>query len=229
MEAILAQELSPGTKLSEETIGELFGVSRTVVRAVLNRLQSSSLVEFKHNRGAFISSPTLGESIQVFRARSCIEREVAIELAECIDDNKIELLEAHLAREQKAHNAGDNAKAISLSGEFHLLAARLAGNEVLARFLRELISRTSLVLTLYGRHNSAQCGIDEHREIIEALRAGDGERAAEAMVAHLTAIVDRTDLNNNFSKRQRLTDILARYASPELIDNAQDKMARPRG
>ncbi len=211
-EAILAQELSPGTKLSEESIGQLFGVSRTVVRAVLNRLQSSSLVEFKRNRGAFVASPTLAESMQVFRARMCIEKEVILELAERGDAGVIELLEAHLAREQKAHNAGDNTKAISLSGEFHLLSARLAGNDVLLRFLQELISRTSLILTLHGRHNSAQCGIDEHRAIIEALKARDTETAAAAMVDHLTAIVDRTELNRDSAKRRGVASILARYA-----------------
>jgi DNA-binding GntR family transcriptional regulator len=199
------------------------------VRAVLNRLQSSALVEFKHNRGAFIASPTLAESSQVFKARICIEREVALELGARIDDHKLALLEAQLEREQNAHNDGDNARAISLSGEFHLLAARLAGNEVLTRFLRELISRTSLVLTLHGHHNSAQCGIDEHRAIIDALKACDAEQAAAAMVQHLTAIADRTDISTQGPKRRGLTDILARYGGPGVNKKSQDKTTRPRG
>src|SRR3954447_19950765 len=72
--AILAQELLPGTKLSEIAIGELFSVSRTIVRAALNRLHTESLVEFRQNRGAFVASTTPEEARQVFEARNAIER-----------------------------------------------------------------------------------------------------------------------------------------------------------
>src|SRR5262245_43004189 len=115
-QAILSQELAPGTKLSEESIGQLFGVSRTIVRAVLNRLKSNSLVEFKPNRGAFVATPTLAESRQVFDARICIEREIAALVARGIDEKKLDLLKRHVAKAQKAFNAGDTAETVRLSG-----------------------------------------------------------------------------------------------------------------
>jgi DNA-binding GntR family transcriptional regulator len=211
-DAILAQELTPGMKLSEETIGAFFGVSRTVVRAVFNRLQTISLVELKPNRGAFIASPTVEEAQNVFRARICIEREIAAELARRIRDTDLDRLEAHLDSERKAHERGDTAAAIALSGEFHQLAADMAGNDVLARILSDLIARTSLVLALHGRHNASECGLHEHQAIIAALRGRDPQAAAAAMTSHLQDIVSRTRLSQDSRPVRDLAAILKRYA-----------------
>src|SRR4051812_34098253 len=73
-DAILAQELKPGTKLNEETLGSFFKASRTIVRAALTRLHAESLIELKQNRGAFVASPSLTEARQVFEARLCVEK-----------------------------------------------------------------------------------------------------------------------------------------------------------
>ena len=97
--AIMAQELKPGTKLSEESIGALFSVSRTIVRAALNRLHTESLVEFRQNRGAFVASTTPDEARQVFEARNAIEREIFHRLAAVITDKQLATLKQHLEDE----------------------------------------------------------------------------------------------------------------------------------
>ena len=60
-EAILEQRLAPGTKLSEEALGEIFGVSRTIIRRALSRLAHESVVLLRPNRGAVVASPTVEE------------------------------------------------------------------------------------------------------------------------------------------------------------------------
>jgi DNA-binding GntR family transcriptional regulator len=212
-DAIFAQELLPGTKLSEVTVGTSFGVSRAVVRAVFNRLHNNSLVELKPNRGAFVATPSDEDARQVFQARICVEREVASQLAEKITDAQLTTLEAHVTREKRAHHAGDVSASIRLSGEFHLLAARMAGNDVIARFLGELISRSSLVLAIHGRHNASECGLDEHREILDALKARDPRAAATAMTRHLNQIVERTNLGRKRRAPRDVIDVLSRYAA----------------
>ncbi len=56
--AIIEQALPPGTKLPEDTVGESFGVSRTVIRSVLARLQVEGLVEQEPNKRAAVASPS---------------------------------------------------------------------------------------------------------------------------------------------------------------------------
>ena len=212
-DAILAQELIPGTKLNEETLGTFFNVSRTVVRAALTRLHTESLIELKQNRGAFVASPTIDEARQVFEARVCVEKEVASQLARAATEPQLKRLAQHIKREETALKQGDMAASIRLSGEFHLLAAQIAGNEVLARFLSELVSRTSLILAIHGRQGVSECGIEEHREILTAVRNRDADKAAKAMVRHLGDVVDRIELGTGRARTSKLVDILARYSA----------------
>ena len=210
--AILAQDLLPGTKLSEETIGSFFDASRTIVRAALNRLHTESLVEFKQNRGAFVASPSIEESRQVFEARNCIEREVIAHLAATITEAQLAQLADHIAQERDANSRADEPGSILLSGEFHLLAARMAGNDVFTGFLKSLISRTSLILAQHGRHEETDCSVDEHVAVLDALRTRDPERAAAAIVAHLQHVVERSNLLDPKRPVRGLQEVLAQYA-----------------
>jgi DNA-binding GntR family transcriptional regulator len=210
--AFLARELTPGTKLSEEQIGSLFSVSRTVVRAALNRLHSESLVEFRQNRGAFVATTTPDDARQVFEARSAIEREIFAKLAGSITDKQIATLNQHIEKEKKAHAAGDQAGAILLSGEFHLSAAHMSKNEVLAGFLKSLISRTSLILAQHSTHHESNCGADEHDTILVALRARDAKASAAAIVQHLHKVFERAQIGRAQPVERTLGEILSRYA-----------------
>ncbi|WP_228485628.1 GntR family transcriptional regulator [Thermaerobacillus caldiproteolyticus] len=64
--AIFNADLSPGTQLIESSLAEAFGVSRTPIRAVLQRLKYDSLVKMIPHRGAFVYCPTPKESEQIF-------------------------------------------------------------------------------------------------------------------------------------------------------------------
>ena len=72
-EAVLDQRLAPGTRLTEASLVELFGVSRTIVRMALLRLAHDHIVMLKPNHGASIASPTPDETRAVFEARRMIE------------------------------------------------------------------------------------------------------------------------------------------------------------
>lgn len=209
--AFLAQELMPGTKLSEEAIGSLFSVSRTIVRAALNRLHSEQLVEFRQNRGAFVASTTPEEARQVFEARMAIEREIFARLATTITDRQIASLAHHLDKEEKATAKHDHAGAIMLSGEFHLMAAHMSGNEVLAGFLKSLISRTSLILAQHSTHQESDCSVDEHAAILDALRARDAAASATAIGQHLREVFERADIGRTKRTERNLGEILSRY------------------
>jgi len=210
--AIIEQALMPGDKLTEDVIGERFGVSRTIVRAALAKLNAEGLVDLQPNKGATIAQPSLSEAHDVFEARMCLERQVLARLAERITDREIAMLEQHVALEAKA-NAHDGPAAIRLAGEFHILLAELSGNGVLARFVDEVVSRCSLILALYSRPHSSDCSINEHQQIIEALRARDAARAMKAMDHHLQAVTERALLSSNSDKHRDIRSILDRYAS----------------
>ena len=105
---------------------------------------------------------------------------------------------AHLSRmvsdDKLAQEQGDMHKAIGLSGEFHLYIAEVAEHETLGRLMRELVSRTCLILMAWGspdrvlRREHAACGCQEHRQLLDAIRLRDTSMAVQLMISHLSTI-----------------------------------------
>jgi DNA-binding GntR family transcriptional regulator len=206
--AIVDHRLSPGTKLSEEEVGDAFGVSRTVVRAALQSLSHHGLVTLERNRGAFVARPSADEARQVFDARRMIEPDLVRAAAERFLPKHAKHLRTHTAQEAAAIKAGDRRTAIRLSGGLHLEIAEIAGNAILTRFLGELVARSSLIIALYGKTGISACGLHDHREIIAALAKKDGKRAAQLMVEHLHHIDHDLDLTRGPSAPRALSDML---------------------
>ncbi|MEO6015466.1 MAG: GntR family transcriptional regulator [Devosia sp.] len=198
-DAIIDRRLAPGTKLSEAEVGELFAVSRTVVRAALQMLSFEGLVRTERNRGAFVANPTPEEARQVFDSRRLIEPAVATAAAARITAADVVKLRRQLeAEDQLLGERGALARRseIRTSGDFHLLLATVAGNGILLRFMEELVARSSLVIALYGRTGASSCGHSEHEQILAALVDGDGARAGELAVHHINHIEADLDLRD---------------------------------
>lgn len=73
MTAIVEHQLPPGSKLPEEALAEVFAVSRTGIRKVLQRLAAVQLVTLTPKRGAHVASPSVEESQAIFRTRALLE------------------------------------------------------------------------------------------------------------------------------------------------------------
>jgi len=193
--AIFEHRLPPGTKLGEDRLAGIFGVSRARIRSVLPRLAHEGVVHLEPNRGAFVAKPTVVEARDVFEARRILEPAIVAKLAH--DRAKradLAPLRQHVAAEARARAAGDTRTVVRLSGEFHILLAERAGNEMLAKTMRELASLTCLIIALYDKPAVPSCLGEEHGQIVDALAAGDAERAAGLMVEHLNHVEENLDL-----------------------------------
>lgn len=208
--AIIEQALKPGTKLPEDQIGEAYGVSRTGVRNALVRLTSEGLVEMRPNRGAAVAQPTLEEARDAFDIRRFLECEVVRRLCQRMSKDAIDALEAHVREEERALR-GAPARGIRLAGEFHILMAELTTSKTLTDYVSRSVSRCSLILAQYGRPHSAECGVDEHREIIEALVSQDSGKAVSLMDEHLGSVSARALIKPE-SAEPDIAAILSNYA-----------------
>ncbi len=184
-QAIAGQRLLPGAKLAEQKLADHFGVSRTLVRQALHQLAQNRLVTLEPARGAFVAAPTVDEARQVFAVRRMLEAGMARAFAGEATPARIRALREHVAREKAALDGPDAAERIALLGDFHVRMAELMDNAVLAQILRDLISRSSLVTLMYQRAGAARHSQQEHVEIVRALAARDGDRAAALMDEHL--------------------------------------------
>lgn len=200
-DAILEQRLAPGTKLPEDGLGEIFGVSRTVVRKALFRLAHEELIRFRPNRGAIVASPTVEEAAQVFEARRIVEGAIVRKVFGALTPESLRGLKDIVSEERAAHERGDRAGWIRLSGDFHLRLADIAGNHVLADYLKALVSRTSLIISLYERPGNSACSFDEHASFLIALEANDLKRALTLMERHLEACESKLNMEEQTLSR----------------------------
>lgn len=191
---ILDHRLPPGTKLVEDRLATAFGVSRTRIRPVLVRLANEQIVTLTPNRGATVAQPTEGEAREVFEVRRMIEPTLIEYFIASAGPDDIETLTRCIAQEEEARRSGDMRRAVRLSGDFHLHIGNAAGQQTLGRILRELVSRTSLILMAYsvnqnqGRIDVTSCGCQEHRALLDAIRLRDQREAVRLMGEHLAQL-----------------------------------------
>lgn len=186
--AIVERRLAPGTKLAEQKLADIFGVSRTLVRQALNQLCRDRLVTLTPARGAFVATPSVEEARQVFQVRAMLEGEMARQLAARITDAQLRDLRRHLAEERAAVARTDVPGRTRLLADFHVVLARMLGNEVLAELLEDLLSRSSLISLMYQSSHSAEASRQEHEAVVEALARRDGRAAARLMQVHLESV-----------------------------------------
>jgi DNA-binding GntR family transcriptional regulator len=195
--AIVERRLMPGTKLSEQKIADIFEVSRTLVRQALNQLSRDRLVTLEPARGAFVAMPSVDEARHVFEVRGMLECALVRQLCTRITDRQIAELRSHLRDEQAAVARTDVPGRTRLLADFHVVLARMLGNEVLAELLEDLLSRSSLIALMYQSSHSAEHSFDEHVLIVNALEKRDPRQAAKLMESHLSTVEQNLRLDPN--------------------------------
>ena len=183
--AIIERRLMPGTKLAEQQIADIFGVSRTLVRQALNQLSRDRLVTLEPARGAFVAKPSVQEARQVFEVRAMLEAAMLRQLCAVVTDAQIGELRQHLKAEAAAVARTDVSGRTRLLADFHVLLARMLGNQVLAELLEDLLTRSSLIALMYQSSHSAEHSQEEHVAIVDALEKRDSRAAVRLLEAHL--------------------------------------------
>jgi DNA-binding GntR family transcriptional regulator len=208
-DAIVERRLAPGTKLTETDVGELFNVSRTLVRGALQALAYEGLVNVEKNRGAFVAHPSPEEARQIFATRRLIEPGILAEAIKHLTPKDFADLRALLEQEERlTAERGQPARRaeIKASGDFHLALSAMAKNAIMLRFMDELVARSSLVIALYGQSSVSSCGHNDHRDIVDALETGDLASACRLMLHHIDHI--ETDLDLRIKKGADLKEAL---------------------
>jgi len=186
--AIVERRLMPGTKLAEQKIADIFKVSRTLVRQALNQLSRDKLITLEPARGARVAEPSIEEARQVFEVRRLVEAAMVERAAAELDEDDIAELRTHLAAEQAAVLRTDVTGRTRLLADFHVVLARMLGNDVLAELMADLVSRSSLISLMYQSADSAGHSFDEHVAIVDALERRDARAAVRLMQAHLASV-----------------------------------------
>lgn len=175
--------LAPGALHSVAQLAEELGVSRTPVREALLMLEREGRVRFERNRGVRILAPTAHDIAEVFELRLLLEVPSAIAAAGSAD---LDALGTELEAMQAAAAAEDEGAFMDHDERFHALILGAGGNRRLVATvagLRDAVRGRGA--STVGRSRSLEEIQAEHAAILEALRAGEGDRAGAAMRYHL--------------------------------------------
>lgn len=186
---IYAGELEPGASIDELALAGTFGISRTPLREALKVLHAEGLVRLTPRRGSFVAGElTPGDLDELFPVMALLEGRCAFEAVKKAAPQDVRRLEALHARLEKVASKGDVAAYYENNYAFHEAIQELAANPWLSRIVSELRRFLKLLrgrqLRVPGR---LEASLEEHRQIMRALRRGDAARAERIMRDHLMA------------------------------------------
>ncbi|MBO6890927.1 MAG: FadR family transcriptional regulator [Roseibium sp.] len=201
-------ELAPGDSLpTEHSLADTFGVSRNVVREAIARLRADGVIESRQGRGAVVKPLSERETFRVdinaldksgnfadlFELRGLLEIEAAGLAAE--RRSEIDLAEMRAALAQMEGHRDFDEKRLEADAAFHRALGNATGNSYLSVIVGYISSRlketTRATAQLYSEQNLVSVTIEEHREVLSAVQAGDADKARAAMAAHIRGASER--------------------------------------
>ncbi|HEV8078102.1 MAG TPA: GntR family transcriptional regulator [Marinobacter sp.] len=210
-DAVIEHRLKPGARLREDALADVFGISRTGIRKVLQRLALEQLVTLTPGKGATVARPSAEEAREIFDARRMIECALMARLALSITTAQADELRTMAQHEQQTLQGNEQSAAIKISAAFHGRLAELAGNQTLAQFVAQLCSRSSLILAVYGRSGDLGCDCNDHHRLVDLLETGSSDAAAAFMERHLYAIENSLSIKDAKGETPNLRDVFAVY------------------
>jgi DNA-binding GntR family transcriptional regulator len=182
-QAIIEGQLGPGESLHQENLAQHFSVSRIPVREALRQLESEGWIVFQPNRGARVSELSGDDVREIYEIRASLEA-TALRLA--APRHTGESLKRIRFILDQAHDELDQSLYVQHNREFHLALYGPAQRPRLLSMIDSLHSQGERYLRLkLERDIHKQQSDDEHRQIFEAVRAGDVEKAVLFLEQHL--------------------------------------------
>ncbi|WP_275556512.1 GntR family transcriptional regulator [Mixta sp. Marseille-Q2659] len=213
--AIVEHQLPPGCRLPEEALADAFGISRTGIRQVLQRLAAVQMITLTPRRGAHVASPDAQEARDIFHTRSLIETaNLPAVIAHCQPPH-LAALNDLLRAEEQARQQPDGPAAIRLSAAFHIQLQAISGNQVLTDLVTRLTQRSSLVIAAWGAPWQQGCRCDHHQQLVDHLRAKRLDRLTDAMRQHFDHILASLRFERGDEVQPDFSRLFARKGVPQ--------------
>lgn len=212
----------------ERELAERFGVSRVTIREAEISLQAQGYLKIKTGSGVYVLEtppdnfaklPNVS-AFELTEARLLFESEAAALAARDIDAETLDYLEACVVRMRDHTNAAETEEADEADKDFHLTIAKAANNEAV-RYMIEMLWKMRSDIEPVRKAYDSICGhdgqarSDEHREVLDALRAHEPEAARVAMRTHFTRIlesmIDVTEEQAFEEVRKKVTESRERF------------------
>lgn len=190
MEKITTLELKPGAPVNEQKLAVELGFELVPVREALKLLIHDGLV-VPHARGLYVADVNPRDLAQLSELRLLLESFAAQQAAERATPDDLVVLDA-LLQEYTSVPSTETKRLFDIDHKFHTAIARAAQNKYLENTLEMFFGLSQRLWFLALPHlDFLSKAVDEHRELVDAIKAGEGERAGQLMYSHIKDFYDR--------------------------------------
>lgn len=188
---ILSQEIKAGEKLNEKDLAEKLGVSRTPVREALHKLELENLVEIFPRRYCLVKGISFESIHEIHLIRSQLEPIAAYYAIDNLTEKDLEYLENLLEQSTFFAEKNNTEKLMSINGEFHQLIYRASHLPRIVNILENMHDYfESFRSSFMSRPDLVQRSLEEHHEILIALKEKDREKVKDSYQKHLEGVLD---------------------------------------
>jgi len=184
---ILNETFPPGTFLSERRLSERLQMSKTPIRAALERLEMDGFVSIAPQQGILVRELSIDEVVDLFDIRCALETFVVRELASRgLASEQVRQLEANLEAQARSAEREELTNYTRLDADFHSMLCRFHGNQEITKVILHLRDKMFQVVARVSRTPGRSItSYKDHAAILDAVMQGEGERAAIRMKEHL--------------------------------------------
>lgn len=183
---IIEGDLRPGTRLSEEKIGQALGVSRNTLREAFHVLGHERLVVHEFNRGAFVRTLDADDIRDLYRYRRILEGGALRQVA--VGEADLSALAAAITEGERAEATRDWVALGSANMHFHTALAALAGSRRVDESMQQVLAEMRLVFSMMADpHTFHAPYLEENQRLLALLQQGQYEAAQAALVRYLDA------------------------------------------
>lgn len=184
---LLNNDYPPGTFLSERQLADNLGMSKTPVKAALERLEAEGYITVSPQQGVVVRVLSIREIADQYEIRSALESFALRAVAGRLTAEQIGRVRANLDAQARLRGTGEVAQAVELDAEFHTQFAEFLGNKEIIHVVGQLRDKMQRIVTQVFHLAPSRIGTShaEHAAIAEAVIGGDGTRAAHLIERHL--------------------------------------------
>lgn len=184
---ILDTTFGPGDFLSERQLAARLGMSKTPVRAALERLEAEGFISVAPQQGIVVRELSIHEIADQFEIRVALETFVVRSIAKRLTRQDAQRLQDNLATQRLAVEQNEVARSAELDADYHILFCEILGNSEITRVMSQLREKIHRIIARVFEQDSHRLAASfaEHQAIADALLAGDGDLAAQRVEEHL--------------------------------------------
>ncbi|OXS52914.1 GntR family transcriptional regulator [Cohnella sp. CIP 111063] len=187
-ERIISGELKPGDVLTERTLVEMLGMSRTPIRAALERLDANGLAKYTPNKGLIVNEMSLQKVIDLYDFRIAMESFVVRKLsAQHWNEEDVTWFEENLRQQERSMREQDYEAFTQADWQFHRNLAAVLGNAEILQAMDQLQDKLYLTALKVLRKDRSriQVSYEDHVRLFQEIRSGNAQLAVSGIERHL--------------------------------------------